>query len=97
MKGTIRREEARHGCRYSGVKDENVHFLDLPFYETGLVKKNDLGEADVAIVKKLLQDIKPDQMFVAGDPVSYTHLGRVVSRTQTIPIVRNALLRIRRK
>ena len=67
MKGTIRREEARHGCRYSGVKDENVHFLDLPFYETGLVKKNDLGEADVAIVKKLLQDIKPDQMFVAGD------------------------------
>ena len=67
MKGTIRREEARHGCRYSGVKDENVHFLDLPFYETGLVKKNDLGEADVAIVKKLLQEIQPDQMFVAGD------------------------------
>lgn len=67
MKGTIRREEARHGCRYSGVKDENVHFLDLPFYETGLVKKNDLGDADVAIVKKLLQDIQPDQMFVAGD------------------------------
>ena len=67
MKGTIRREEARHGCRYSGVKDENVHFLDLPFYETGLVKKNDLSDADVAIVKKLLQEIQPDQMFVAGD------------------------------
>ena len=67
MSCSIRREEARHGCRYSGVKDENVHFLDLPFYETGLVKKNDLGEADVAVVKKLLQEIKPDQMFVAGD------------------------------
>ncbi len=67
MKGTIRREEARHGCRYSGVKDENVHFLDLPFYETGLVKKNELGDADVAVVKQLLQEVQPDQMFVAGD------------------------------
>ena len=67
MKGTIRREEARHACRYSGLKDENVHFLDLPFYETGLVKKNDLGEIDKDVVKKLLLEIKPDQMFVAGD------------------------------
>ena len=67
MKGTIRREEARHGCRYSGVKDDHVHFLDLPFYETGLVKKNDLGEADKDIVKALLLEIKPDEMFVAGD------------------------------
>lgn len=67
MKGTIRREEARHACRYSGVKDDHVHFLDLPFYETGLVKKNPLGEADKDVVKALLEEIKPDQMFVAGD------------------------------
>ncbi|MDR1602862.1 MAG: glucosamine-6-phosphate deaminase [Tannerella sp.] len=67
MKGTIRREEARTACRYSGVKDENIHFLDLPFYETGAVKKNPLSEKDVDIIKKLLQDIRPDQMFVAGD------------------------------
>lgn len=67
MKGTIRREEARHGCRYSGVKDENVHFLDLPFYETGLVKKNPLGSKDVEVIKKLLLKVKPDQIFVAGD------------------------------
>ena len=68
MKGTIRREEARAGARYSGIKsDDHIHFLDLPFYETGRVKKNDLGEADIAIVKRLLQDIQPDQMFVAGD------------------------------
>ncbi|MGM9759606.1 MAG: glucosamine-6-phosphate deaminase [Parabacteroides sp.] len=67
MKGTIRREEARHACRYSGLQDDHVHFLDLPFYETGLVKKNDLGEVDKDIVKKLLQEIQPDQMFVAGD------------------------------
>lgn len=68
MKGTIRREEARAGARYSGIKsDDHIHFLDLPFYETGLVKKNDLGEADIAIVKKLLMDVQPDEMFVAGD------------------------------
>ncbi|SEF95175.1 MULTISPECIES: glucosamine-6-phosphate deaminase [Parabacteroides] len=67
MKGTIRREEARHGCRYSGVKDDHVHFLDLPFYETGMVKKNELSEADKDIVKNLLLKVKPDQIFVAGD------------------------------
>jgi len=67
MKGTIRREEARHGCRYSGVKDEHVHFLDLPFYETGLVKKNPISEKDVEIIKKLLLEVKPNQIFVAGD------------------------------
>ena len=67
MKGAIRREEARHASRFSGLKDENIHFLDLPFYETGLVKKKPLGEEDVEIIKKLLLQIKPDQMFVAGD------------------------------
>ena len=67
MKGTIRREEARHASRYSGLKNENIHFLDLPFYETGVVKKNPISEKDVEIVKNLLLDIKPDQMFVAGD------------------------------
>ena len=67
MKGTIRREEARTACRYSGVKDENVYFLDLPFYETGAVKKGNLSQADIDIVKQLLTDVKPDQMFVAGD------------------------------
>ena len=67
MKGTIRREEARTACRYTGVKDENIFFLDLPFYETGTVKKGNLSQFDVDIVKKLLSDIKPDQLFVAGD------------------------------
>ena len=68
MKGTIRREEARHGARHTGIKeDKYIHFLDLPFYETGLVKKKLLGREDVDIIKKLLTDIKPDQLFVAGD------------------------------
>lgn len=67
MKGTIRREEARTACRYVGVKEENVHFLDLPFYETGLVKKNDLSDSDITIVKNFIEGIKPDEIFVAGD------------------------------
>ncbi|MBR5532566.1 MAG: glucosamine-6-phosphate deaminase [Bacteroidales bacterium] len=67
MKGMIRRAEARTACAYVGVKPENVHFLALPFYETGTIKKGTLGRADVDIVKKLLLDVKPDQMFVAGD------------------------------
>ena len=67
MKGTIRREEARHASRFCGLKDENIHFLDLPFYETGLVKKKPLSEADVNIIKEFLLSILPDQIFVAGD------------------------------
>lgn len=67
MKGRIRREEARTACRYVGVKEENVTFLDLPFYETGAVKKSPIGEADVKIVKEYIESIKPDQIFVAGD------------------------------
>ena len=68
MKGTIRREEARHACRYTGIKDDtHIHFLDLPFYETGQVKKNPISEIDKNIIKKLLEELKPDQMFVAGD------------------------------
>lgn len=68
MKGTIRREEARAGARYSGItKEDHIRFLDLPFYETGMVKKNDLSEADVKIILDFLEEVKPDQIFVAGD------------------------------
>lgn len=68
MKGTIRREEARAGARHSGITSEDhIRFLDLPFYETGLVKKNDLSQADVDIIKDLLDEVKPHQIFVAGD------------------------------
>jgi glucosamine-6-phosphate deaminase len=68
MKGTIRREEARAGARYSGiVKDDHIRFLDLPFYETGMVKKNALSEADIKIIRDFLEEVKPHQIFVAGD------------------------------
>lgn len=67
LKTMIRRGEARIACNYIGVKPENVHFLNLPFYETGTIKKGDLSENDVEIVKNLISSVKPHQIFVAGD------------------------------
>ena len=67
VKTMIRQAEATIACHYIGVKPQNIHFLRLPFYETGTIKKGDLSERDVDIVKKLLEDVKPQQIFVAGD------------------------------
>jgi glucosamine-6-phosphate deaminase len=67
IKGLIRRTEARAAAKLSGVKDDNIHFLDLPFYETGRVRKKPLGEEDVAITVKLLQEVRPHQIYAAGD------------------------------
>lgn len=67
LKGRIRRAEAKTACNWMGVKPENVHHLDLPFYETGTIKKGDLSERDVKIVKDLISEVKPQQIFVAGD------------------------------
>lgn len=67
LKGNIRREEARTACHYNGVPLTRAHFLDLPFYETGKIKKGDISEKDVNIIIDLLEEIKPHQIFVAGD------------------------------
>jgi glucosamine-6-phosphate deaminase len=67
LKGLIRRGEAKAACRYVGIPSSNVHFLNLPFYETGTIKKNPISQADVDIIIKLLQDVKPHQIYVAGD------------------------------
>ncbi|MBO4994542.1 MAG: glucosamine-6-phosphate deaminase [Muribaculaceae bacterium] len=67
LKTKIRQCEARIACNYIGVKPENVHFLCLPFYETGTIKKGDLTEADIKIVRDLILSVKPHQIFVAGD------------------------------
>ena len=67
IKGLIRRAEAKAGCRYVGIPDEQAHFLDLPFYETGLVKKKPIGPEDIRITKDLLHKIKPHQVYAAGD------------------------------
>ncbi len=66
-KGLIRQGEATSACRYVGVPAERLHFMNLPFYETGKVKKDDLSQADVELVKELLREIKPHQIYAAGD------------------------------
>lgn len=67
IKGAIRRGEARSACRYLGIPEERVHFLEMPFYETGGVKKKPLGREDIDIIKNLLKRVKPHQIFAAGD------------------------------
>lgn len=67
LKTVIRQCEASTACHYIGIPQDHVHFLGLPFYETGTIKKGDLGQADVDIVKELLETVKPDEIFVAGD------------------------------
>lgn len=67
LKGLIRRSESLAATRYLGVPDSNVHFLNLPFYETGTVKKGNLTEADIKIMCDLIDEIKPHQIYAAGD------------------------------
>lgn len=67
IKGLIRRGEARTACTYNQIPLNRVHFLDLPFYETGRIEKNPISENDIEIVLKLLREVKPHQIFVAGD------------------------------
>lgn len=67
FKGLIRKGEALAACRYCGVDERNAHFQNLPFYETGTVKKNPYSEADVTITIDLLNKVKPHQIFAAGD------------------------------
>lgn len=67
IKGLIRRGEARTACTYNNIPLDHCHFLDMPFYETGRIQKGPLTEADVEIVRNLLREVKPHQIFVAGD------------------------------
>ena len=67
IKGLIRSCEAKATCRYVGIKDENIHFQNLPFYETGTIEKKPMSEKEVKITVELLREIKPQQVFCAGD------------------------------
>ena len=67
LKGFIRRSESLAATRYLSLSDKNVHFLDLPFYETGAIKKNKLSNADIDIMCEIIEKIKPHQIYAAGD------------------------------
>jgi glucosamine-6-phosphate deaminase len=67
IKRQIRESEAVAGIRTLGLDERSARFLDLPFYQTGKVKKDPIGAADIAIVRELLEEVGPDLVFVAGD------------------------------
>lgn len=67
IKGIIRKGEAKNTCRFVGIKKENAHFLEMPFYETGTIRKKPIGEKDIQIVMDLIEEIQPHQIYAAGD------------------------------
>ena len=67
IKGLIRRGEARTASTFNQIPLDHVHFLDLPFYESGKIEKLPMGEADVNIVRELITKVQPHQIYVAGD------------------------------
>jgi glucosamine-6-phosphate deaminase len=67
VKGFIRKTEAISGARYAGLTDGHIHFMALPFYETGKIQKNAVSEDDIKLTMELLQQVKPHQVFTAGD------------------------------
>ena len=67
IKGLIRRGEARTASTFNQIPLDHVHFLDLPFYESGKIEKLPMGETDVNIVRELITKVKPHQIYVAGD------------------------------
>ncbi len=67
VKGLIRRGEAKAATRLCGVPADNLHFLDMPFYETGKIKKKPLSPEDIQMIVDLLQQVQPHQVYAAGD------------------------------
>ncbi|MCB0716447.1 MAG: glucosamine-6-phosphate deaminase [Chitinophagaceae bacterium] len=67
IKALIRRGEAKATCRYVGIKEENVHFQNLPFYETGMIEKKPVSKKDIRLTIDFLKEIKPQQVYCAGD------------------------------
>ena len=67
LKGSIRKRESLGATRYMGIPDKQVHFMNLPFYETGMIAKNPISENDIIQTMDLIATIKPHQIFAAGD------------------------------
>lgn len=67
IKGLIRKGEARATCHYVGIPDNQIHYMELPFYETGTIRKKPIGEIDIQITMDLIEKIKPHQIYAAGD------------------------------
>ena len=92
IKGAIRRAEARAAVRSFGLNpDTNAHFLNMPFYETGGIKKGQLTDADISLIVDLLRRIRPNQIYAAGDLADPhgTHRTCMEALLEAIDIVRD--------
>ena len=67
LKGLIRRSEAIDAANFCGLKQENLHFLELPFYNSGRVQKLTIGPQDIAGTLDILNTVGPQMLFAAGD------------------------------
>lgn len=67
IKGLIRKGEAKNTCRFVGIKKEHAHFLEMPFYETGTIRKKPLAENDIQLIIDLIETVQPHQIYAAGD------------------------------
>ncbi|MEM8520610.1 glucosamine-6-phosphate deaminase [Flavobacterium sp. PL12] len=67
LKGLIRKGEARSTSNFVGLTDDQIHFMELPFYETGKIEKKPLGPEDIQLTMDLIEKIKPHQIYAAGD------------------------------
>ena len=67
LKGSIRKRESLGATRYMGIPDSQVHFMNLPFYETGMIAKNPVSKLDIDLTVTLIEKIKPHQIYAAGD------------------------------
>ena len=67
LKGSIRKRESLGATRYVGIPDSQVHFMNLPFYETGQIDKNPVSQIDIDLTIALIEKIKPHQIYAAGD------------------------------
>jgi glucosamine-6-phosphate deaminase len=67
LKGSIRKRESLGATRYFAIPDEQVHFMNLPFYETGMIAKNPTSQEDVDLTVSMIEKIKPHQIYAAGD------------------------------
>lgn len=91
VKGLIRRTEATAAAKTAGVEEDKLHFLDLPFYQTGHVTKRPISDADVTIVADLLRELNPGQIYVAGDLSDPHGTHRVCAQTiiEALAVVTN--------
>lgn len=81
IKAAIRRSEARGAVHSFGMDDDHIHFLNLPFYESGGVKKNPSTQEDIDIIKRFMSAIEPDQIYMAGDLADPHGTHRVCTET----------------